>query len=1648
MSKRPVSCAADLSVSRAGESERPLFGHSELAQLMRAFDWAGTPIGAPETWPKSLKTAVGLMLTSRQPIWIGWGPELIYLYNDPYKSIIGGKHPWALGKPTSVVWREIWQDIGPMLAQAMGGDEGTYVEAQLLIMERHGYPEETYYTFSYSPIPADDGTVGGIFCANTDDTQRVIGERQLALLRELAATTAEARTWQQACERSARALATNPRDLPFAMIYILEPDGRAAVLASATGIDRDHPAVVQTWSLDEPGVWPLAEVNADHKPRVVSPLEPVFQADFPTGAWQQAPNSAVVLPITASGETGRAGFLIAGLNAFRLFDDNYSGFMNLIAGQIAAAIANAEAYEQERRRAEALAEIDRAKTAFFSNVSHEFRTPLTLMLSPLEEVLTKPEGSVLPENRALVSVAHRNGVRLLKLVNSLLDFSRLESGRAQASFEAVDLAKLTAEVASTFEPALKRAGLRLGLDCPALAEPVYVDRDMWEKIVLNLLSNAFKFTFEGEIAVAVRPGADRRSAEVSVRDTGTGIAQEHLPRLFERFHRVEGARGRSIEGSGIGLALVQELVRLHGGRITVESEVGTGSSFTIILPFGTEHLPAGSIHKNEQPIPTAVRAQAYLQEAASWLGEQRDAADTLAASGPQDIGASLISHRGEHHLVLLADDNRDMRQYVERLLVTAGYRVEAVADGETALRAARERRPALVLSDVMMPKLDGFGLLAAMRADDELKDTPVILVSARAGEDAKVEGLRAGADDYLTKPFSARELMARVETNLHLAQTRRETARLLQEETQILELLNRVGTAVAAELDLETAVQVVTDTATQLSGAAFGSFFRKVVDSKGESYMLYTLSGVSRESFSKFPMPRNTAVFAPTFRGEGIVRSPDITKDPRFGKNDPHFGMPKGHLPVRSYLAAPVVSRGGEVFGGLFFGHPEPDVFDARAERIVAAIAVQAAIAIDKARLYQAAQAEIERRKEVELALRESERKLEARVAERTAELAASNAKLMQEAEQRERAEGRFKHLVEGVTDYALFMLDPTGIVTNWNTGAQRIKGYRDTEIVGRHFENFYTPEDRAAGVPARALETARREGKFEAEGLRVRKDGSRFWANVTINPIRDKDGRLLGYAKITRDITERREAQTALQRAQEHLVQAQKMEGIGQLTGGVAHDFNNLLTVIIGNLESAQRNLRSPAAHVERLIRSVDNAMRGAQRAASLTQRLLAFSRRQPLEPKPIDLGRLVTGMSELLRRTLGEQVAIDTVLAGGLWRIHVDPTQLEVSILNLAVNARDAMPNGGKLTIETANVYLDETYAAAQAEVVPGQYVVIGITDTGSGMTREVLARAFEPFYTTKDIGHGTGLGLSQVYGFVKQSGGNVKIYSEAGQGTTVKIYLPRMHSDDGALAVPEAEARAPRSSGGQTILVVEDEADVRAHTTSILRELGYQVLEASTTAAALATLQNHPEVMLLFTDVGLPGGMDGRQLADAARKLRPDLRILFTTGYARNAIVHDGRLDPGVVLIPKPFTYAAVASKINDMLDAPAGNGRVLLVEDEAAVQQLAVEHLQELGYRVETAGSATEAMNKVKLINGQIDLAVIDVGLPDGKGDVLVGELRALYPHLAIVIASGYDDTGLRRRFDTDGLVAFLRKPYARADMEKAVSAVAGQRAAGT
>ena len=756
-----------------------LVGGGEMGARMRAFDWSRTPLGPAASWPRSLKTAVRIMLTSRQPMFVWWGEELINLYNDPYEAIVGGKHPACLGQPAAEVWREIWDDVGPRAESALRGNEGTYDEALLLIMERNGYPEETYYTFSYSPVPDDDGGTGGILCANSDDTRRIVSERQLTLFRELSTGAADARTVADACTRCATALEANPRDVPFAMIYLVDKEQRRVVLAGTAGIAPGHPAVPPTLDLDAASPWPIAEAIRTQRPCVVANLGAQL-GELPRGAWDRPAQQAVVLPIARAGETGRsAGVLVAGLSPFRLFDDDYRSFMELVTSQIAATIGNASAYEEQRHRAETLAELDRAKTAFFSNVSHEFRTPLTLMLGPIDELRAEHTGA----HGESIELLHRNALRLQKLVNTLLDFSRIEAGRIRASFAPTDLAAFTAELASTFRSACENARLDLVVDCAPLPEPVYVDGEMWEKIVLNLLSNAFKFTFDGSIHVALAavPGA----VQLLVRDTGTGIPADQLPHVFERFRRVEGAVSRTHEGTGIGLALVQELVRLHGGKVDVTSEPGRGTTFLITIPTGRAHLPADQIVAANGATPAVRSGDAYVIEALRWLPEE------LADESPRDgeraeperaTDAASAADRTPRPRprILLADDNADMRHYVRRLL-SDHFLVEAVADGEGALAAIQRAAPDLVLSDVMMPRLDGFGLLRALRADPQTRSIPVILLSARAGEEAQVEGLEHGADDYLVKPFSAGELLARVHARLELARVRREVGAALRE---------------------------------------------------------------------------------------------------------------------------------------------------------------------------------------------------------------------------------------------------------------------------------------------------------------------------------------------------------------------------------------------------------------------------------------------------------------------------------------------------------------------------------------------------------------------------------------------------------------------------------------------------------------------------------------------------------------------------------------------------------------------------------------------------------------------------------------------------------------------------------------------------
>ncbi|MBB1094046.1 response regulator [Rhodopseudomonas palustris] len=1398
------------SPGRGAAGHETLFlGRSELTSLLRRFDWAATPLGPPEQWPQALKTAVRIMLTSQQPIWIGWGEQLTYFYNDPYKAIIGGKHPWALGRPTREVWHEIWDDIGPLLAKAMGGDEGTYVEAQLLIMERNGFPEETYYTFSYSPIPTDDGSAGGIFCANTDDTQRVISERQLSLLRELASNAAQSRTVAQACESTAKALATDPRDLPFAMIYLMEPGGSSVRLAASAGIDADHPGVKPVLSLvDGAECWPLAEALRFNEPRLLRDLSAQFGFDFPAGGWRQPPSQAIVLPIPSSGDSGQPGFLIAGLNPFRLYDAAYRDFLTLVAAQIAAAVTNGDAYEEERRRAEALAEIDRAKTAFFSNVSHEFRTPLTLMLSPLEEVMTQ---AALPDDQqALLGIAHRNGLRLLKLVNTLLDFARIEAGRVTAQFTPVDLPSFTAELASNFRSAIDKAGLRLIIDTPPLPQPVYVDREMWEKIVLNLLSNAFKFTFAGEIAVTVRAGPDGRSAEIVVSDTGTGIPPTEIPHLFERFRRVEGARGRSIEGSGIGLALVQELVKLHSGSLSVESELGRGSAFRVTLPFGAAHLPAERPLHSALQISTNVRAQAYLDEAMGWLqgeGEAEIDADRPHASTAEDLGFGASRGGVARPRVLLADDNPDMRDYVARLLGES-YEVDAVGDGVAALEAAWKQRPDLVISDIMMPRLDGLSLLKALRNDSTLADVPVIFLSARAGEEARVEGLEAGADDYLSKPFSARELLARVRSNLDIAEVRREALRTehaLRQEAQ------------AARERAEGILASISDGFIALDG----DFRFTYVNAAAERLM--------RRPAAELLGKKYWEVY-PAMAGTMIERSYRSAMTDRIGAEFESY-----HPPSKRWFHLRVSPTNGQSISVYF-----RDITD---------------------------------RKRAVAALRELNDQLEEQVAERTAELRQKEARLR-------------TIFAASYTYQALLALDGTLIDANL-TSLSGIDAKLE-DIVGKPL--WETPW--IVGTPGMS-EMIRDAVATVAAGETVRRElhinlpvGGWRWFDFQMRPVHDAQGQVIAIVPEAVEITERRKAEEAFR-------QAQKMEAIGQLTGGVAHDFNNLLTVIRSSADLLRRRELPP----DRMRRYVDAISDTADRAAKLTGQLLTFARRHAQNRQVFDAARQIEQIAEMLKTALGSRASFALTVAERPLAVEADANQFDAALVNLVANARDAMDGQGALEIRVARASPTAQETAAGIEGV----VAVSIADTGSGIPPDKIDRIFEPFFTTKEIGRGTGLGLSQVYGFAKQSGGNVTVDSEVGAGTTITLRLPLS-------AKPiEARERTPSGETGKSqerscVLVVEDNSEVGEFSTQLLHDLGYETVLASSAEQALKLLdQDAARFNIVLSDVVMPG-MDGVALGREIRKRLPNLPVVLNSGYA-HVLADDGH--HGFELLHKPYS-----------------------------------------------------------------------------------------------------------------------------------------------
>jgi signal transduction histidine kinase len=754
-------------------SETIFAGGGEMGALIRSHDWSTTPLGSVENWSQSLRTSVSTMLASRFAHTILWGEDDIQLYNDAMIAIYGAYHPKALGQPVRETWSEVWDDqLKPLCESVRNTGVAVFAEDQLNPLLRFGYLEETYFTNCYSPIRDETDKIGGVLATTTETTQQVIGQRRLTMLRELATAVSGAKTRLSAYLTAADAL--DPYDIPFALFY--QVSGNLAERVALSGLPANSAAAPREIDLtDRSSCWSLGDVLQSRESLLITDVVDRF-GSLPVEPWGESPHSAFILPILSSNKEQVECLLVAGISPRLEFNAKYRSFLELVAQQVESSIATAHSYEQERQRAEALAELDRAKTEFFSNVSHEFRTPLTLMLGPAEDALTDRDDPLSPNQRQRIEVMQRNGLRLLKLVNTLLDFSRIESDRTSAVYEPTDLATFTAELASVFRACIEKANLRLVVDCPPLPDPVYVDREMWEKIVLNLISNAFKFTFTGAITVRLHQVGDW--VELAIQDTGIGVPAAEIPRLFERFHRVKGAQGRTFEGSGIGLSLCEELVKLHGGTVKVSSVEGEGSCFSVFIPTGCAHLPAQQIGSTRTMTSTALGTSPYVEEALQWLPEEsrgsrgsRWSEEPLNGNSLSPSASSAPS--ASPACVLLVDDNADMRDYLKRLL-SQRAQVETAANGAIALNLIQQQLPDLVLSDVMMPEMDGFQLLEALRADPATKSIPIILLSARAGEEATIEGLEAGADDYLIKPFSARELVARVETQLQMSRLRQE----------------------------------------------------------------------------------------------------------------------------------------------------------------------------------------------------------------------------------------------------------------------------------------------------------------------------------------------------------------------------------------------------------------------------------------------------------------------------------------------------------------------------------------------------------------------------------------------------------------------------------------------------------------------------------------------------------------------------------------------------------------------------------------------------------------------------------------------------------------------------------------------------------
>jgi signal transduction histidine kinase/DNA-binding response OmpR family regulator len=1540
-----------------------LVGGGKMGALMRAHDWEKTPLGPIESWSPTLKMMVRLLLVNRFPILLWWGPQFCQLYNDAYRPILGTKHPQFLGRPGYECWSEIWHILSPLVETPFNGGPATWMEDILLEINRYGFTEETHFTIAYSPVPDETfpGGIGGVLATVNEITEKVVGERRIIILRDLGSQKTENKTAQDACAVAATTIARHPQDIPFALLYLIDEKGKQLQLAGAAGISAGTSMSPLVIALESEQPWPLADVLKFETAQVVDDLATRFGAEVPSGPWSDPPVQAVATLIHSNVAHQPAGVLIAGISSRLRLDDSYRSFVELVASQIATTVANARAFEEEKKRAEALAEIDRAKTAFFSNVSHEFRTPLTLMLGPLEDVLSQS----LPQNvQEPLVLAQRNSLRLLKLVNALLDFSRIEAGRIEAVYEPLDLSSFTAELASNFRSAIERAGLTFSVNCDHLPQDVYVDREMWEKIVLNLLSNAFKFTLLGEISVELRSAGE--TFELIVSDTGTGIPAEELPHVFERFHRVKDSRGRSYEGSGIGLALVQELVKLHGGSVSVASELNRGSTFTVTIPFGKAHLPAERIGAERHLPSTGGRAQSYVEEALRWLRADNGNRETFNV----DLLAKPTATRTEitkaRKQVLLADDNADMREYVKRLL-SDDYEVIEVADGAEALRAARDHEPDLVLTDVMMPELDGFGLLNALREDDALHSIPVVMLSARAGEDSRIEGLEAGADDYLVKPFSARELLARVGSSIALAEMRNElreseklyrafvTAssdvvyRMSPDWSEMRQLQGREFIADTEQPSgewlqkyihpddqqrvmsaIEQAIQ--TRTAFELEHRVIrrdgslgwtSSRAIPILDDKGEiREWLGTASDVTRrknveealrDSEEKYrtvlgSMDEGLMIAEVLFdeTGEEAIDYLVLETNDAFYKQTGLLHGIEGKT-IREIVVGDEVPWLG-IYGRVALtGEPERFEHEITVEPLVGwyDIFIQRTGEPDQRRVAVMFQ-DITERKRVEASIAEQNERLNllweaAGVLLTTSEPDAMLSSLFAKIRKTLSLDVYFNFMVTEKGD-ALRLVSYAGIDEETARSVSRLEFGQ--AICGR-VAISHKP------IVATNIQTSEQPMVQLVKGFGVRA--------YACNPLM-AGGHLLGtlsFASRTRDRFEQDEIEFLETISKYVTVAYERLRLIDQLRdqdrrkdeflATLAHELRNPLAPMSNGLQLMRLAANNPAT----LEQARAMMERQLQQMKRLVDDLLDVSRisRNKLELRKefVELATIVNRATET-SRSLIEAAKQDLVVS-----LPTEPVLLEADPVRLAQAFSNLLNNASKYSEQGSRIWFAVTHENNE--------VIVRVRDTGIGIPQDNLVNIFDIFMqvdrSLERSQGGLGIGLTLVRQLVQMHGGTVEVRSAGlGKGSEFIVRLPLVIvSQPVAELKTDAKPKEP-AKPARRILVADDNRDAADSLALMLEMLGHEVSQANDGLEAIeAAKRVQPE--LIFLDLGMPrmNGYDAARLIRTAPECNSAILVALT-GWGQE---EDRRrsLEAGFNHhIVKPIDFTVVENLLNNL------------------------------------------------------------------------------------------------------------------------------------